>query len=275
MKGVKQMNIYPRAHWYLLLGLAIAIAGFVPSYWTRNLEGFSLEIHIHALTATLWFITLILQPWLIKSGNIRAHRRYGTFAIFVAIALVVTALVITPNNLNLKVRNPDLKYMFIYWDVVTTTFFAVFVILAIHNRKNVQLHSRYMIATVFVPMLPALARGLFFYGIMDNFVSAIYVGNALTLIAISLLIYDDYKKGKIYLPYVAVYSMLALLGFSVEIVGSANWWQSLMNMAVTPFIWTIFLSSIIATYVILVRIGIKKKREVRRVLDKVDFGPLS
>lgn len=228
------MNIYPRAHYYLVIGLVIAIAGFVPSYWSRDLGEFRPSIHIHGIAATLWFLTLIVQPWFIKNGSIRTHRRYGIFALMNAVILVVTTAWILPGTLEIPFESANLAYMFVYWDVATLSLFVAFVCLAMKHRKNVQLHSRYMIATVFIPMLPALARGLFFYGVIDSFISALYIGNALTLMVVTLLIIDDHKKGRLYAPYLSLYAVLAFFGVSIEVVGSAPWWQSFVDAAFAP-----------------------------------------
>ncbi len=241
------MTIYPRAHWYLMFGLVVAIGGFIPSYWSQEFATFRGIIHVHAATATLWFLTLILQPWLVNSGKRAAHRAFGYASLFNAVVLVVTAAVITPRSLDLQTRNANLPYMFVYWDTVTICLFAVFVILGIKHRRNEQRHARYMVGTVFVPMLPALGRGLFFYGIVENFVSALYLGNALTLAVISLLIYDDHKKGKVHSPYVALYVVFVVLGASMEVVGAAPWWQRFVDAAVVPIIWTPLVVSIVAT----------------------------
>lgn len=244
------MNEYPRAHWYLMLGLAVVVGGFIPSYWSRELSGFQSSIHVHAGTATLWFVTLIVQPWLVTTGRARHHRIFGRLAVVNAVALAITAALITPRNLELQTGNPNLPYMFIFWDVATISVFAVYVLLGVRHRKNVPLHARYMLATVFVPLLPALARGLFFYGVVDDFVSALYVGNALTLAVISLLIYDDFRRGTLHRPYLALYGIFVVLGVSVEIVGASVWWQTLVDAAVEPLVWTVLLGSVTAAIIV-------------------------
>lgn len=242
------MKVYPRAHWYLTLALAVAVGGFVPSYWSQDLSVFRPAIHWHAASATLWFLILILQPWLVNSGRVTAHRTIGCVALATAVLLVVTAALITPANLELETANADLPYVFVYWDVATIALFAVYVILGMRHRRSVQLHARYMLATAFVPLLPALARGLYFYGIVNNFTSALYVGNAIVLAVLALLIYDDHKRGKIRAPYVGLYVAFTLLGASVEVVGAAAWWQASIDAAVVPVVWTTLVAGCLGAY---------------------------
>ncbi len=235
------MNVYPRAHWYLVLGFVVAVAGFIPSYWSQDLGTFGVSIHVHAASATLWFLALIVQPWLINAGNLKAHRIFGSLALLIAVVLTLTAALITPRNLQLQAANPNLPYMFVYWDITTISLFAIFVTRGMKHRRDVQLHARFMVGTVFVPILPALARGLFFYGVVENFVSALYVGNMITLTAIAVLIHDDDKQGQLRSPYRWLFGVFAVLGTTIEIVGSAAWWQTLVDAAVVPLTWAVLL----------------------------------
>ena len=244
------MNEYPRAHWYLMLGLAVVVGGFIPSYWSRELSAFQGSVHVHAATATLWFVTLIVQPWLVTTGKLRHHRIFGRLSVVNAVALTVTAALITPRNLELQTGNPNLPYMFIFWDVATISVFAVYVLLGVRRCRDVPLHARYMLATVFVPLLPALSRGLFFYGVVDSFVAALYLGNALTLAVIALLIYDDSRRGTLHRPYVALYAIFTVLGVGVETVGSSAWWQALVDAAVVPLVWVVLLGSVAVAAVV-------------------------
>ena len=77
------MTRYRNTHLWLLLPFAVAVLGFVPSYWLRFFE-VPWRHHVHGLTATLWFVLLVAQPYLISRGHAAQHRRYGMLALIVA-----------------------------------------------------------------------------------------------------------------------------------------------------------------------------------------------
>ena len=247
-------KLYPYAHWYLLLGFITVIVGFIPSYWTKDFDSFKPSVHIHGLSATLWFIILILQPLFINIGKYNTHRFFGYASLIVAAVVVSSAAVITPNNLNNNYGDPNLSYMVYYVDLVMIAAFAFFIIMALNHRRNIQLHSRYMICTVFIPIQPALVRLLVEFNV--GFEMGLQLGNAIIIAAISLLIWDDYRKGKIYPPYLLAYTIILSMGISFHFVGSADLWQKLIKANSILFIWIILIGVIATTILIL-----KKKRK--------------
>ena len=65
--------------YFFVAFLVVALLGFAPSYFPtysgRSVE-FTAYTHAHALAMSLWLGVLIAQPFLIKHGKFRWHRRF-------------------------------------------------------------------------------------------------------------------------------------------------------------------------------------------------------
>lgn len=78
--------------------LAIAVLGFVPTYFAPLVQGkFSGPplLHIHGLILFAWMIYFCTQTWLVAQGRTVAHRTWGVLGLSIATAMVfvVTAIV--------------------------------------------------------------------------------------------------------------------------------------------------------------------------------------
>jgi hypothetical protein len=67
---------YQRAWLYFLLAMAVIIAGFVPSFFTK-LPTTDAWHHLHGMTATAWLTLLVVQPLLYSRGKMALHRKLG------------------------------------------------------------------------------------------------------------------------------------------------------------------------------------------------------
>ena len=105
------MERFRHAHLWLLIPFAIAILGFVPSYWLRFADA-PWRQHLHGLTATAWFVVLILQPWFATRGHLKRHRLFGMCALFLAGGVVISGLGAIPYNLLNEGLPPAAQYAF-------------------------------------------------------------------------------------------------------------------------------------------------------------------
>ena len=88
---------YRKAHLWLIVPFVITLLGFFPSYWSRFTDA-PFRQHLHGLTATAWYLLLIVQPWLYHNEPIRYHRKVGFVSIFIAGGVVFSALLVIPFN---------------------------------------------------------------------------------------------------------------------------------------------------------------------------------
>lgn len=231
------MKHYPKAHLWMLAPFIIVMAGFYFSYW-RSFTEAPFYQHLHGLTATAWYILLIVQPYLYQKDNLHLHRTVGLIGVFLAGGVVFSALQIVPNNIGSENLQPVLQYGLTFFDIVVVIGFSFAVIMAVLHRKDTAIHARYMISTAFWALIPALSRLIYFplfmvYGFPPpmSFVQVIYICVLLTLIVLGMLMWLDYKKEqKIYIAYLLVAGG-TLSFFLLEVIGNAQWWINLCNRA--------------------------------------------
>ena len=229
------MSKYKNLHLWLLIPLVIALLGFMPSYWLRFADA-PWRQHIHGITATAWFILLILQPYLITRGNVRRHRQYGMFALVLAGGVVVSGLGLIPYNL-VNDRLPEsARYGLSFIDIVLMPGFAVAVFMAIKNSKSIEDHSRWMISTVFWAISPGLFRLLFIplviAGTTDLGSKAPLLLTTSGIANIVVLLFLMYRDRRAHPAYVAA-AVGSLVLFVPMQVGEMDWWRSLADALFT------------------------------------------
>ncbi|MEO0469085.1 MAG: hypothetical protein AAF206_05650, partial [Bacteroidota bacterium] len=94
------IQTYRNAHKWLIIPIVVILIGFMPSYFL-TFAAESWGHHLHALSAIAWFGLMIAQPYLITRGNRRAHRLWGMIGLFLAGAVMFSALAISPLNVYL------------------------------------------------------------------------------------------------------------------------------------------------------------------------------
>ena len=88
-------KLFPKAHFWLLIPFFLTFAGFYLSYWSKFSEA-PFRQHVHGLTATAWYLLVIVQPWLIHNKHPKYHRKLGIIGIFLAGGVVSSALQVMP-----------------------------------------------------------------------------------------------------------------------------------------------------------------------------------
>lgn len=158
------LEVFKNAHKWLIIPFLIAIIGFSNSYFLRFSEA-TWHQHMHGLSALLWYVMVIVQPYLISKGRIDQHRFYGLLSIFLAGAVTFSAITIIAQNIesaNTYQPDPLIPKEFFYGvcftDLLTTIGFGASVIMGIVTRKSIEDHAFWMISTVFWAIMPALSR---------------------------------------------------------------------------------------------------------------------
>ncbi len=227
------MKKFPKAHLWLIIPFLIAFTGFYFTYWSKFSEARFTQ-HLHGLSATAWFVLIIIQPFLYQKAKMNLHRILGIIGLFIAGGVVFSAMQVIPNNLTLENISENLRYSFIFADFVFVFGFSYSVIMAIINKKDIDIHARYMISTVFWVMLPALSRLIYFpllisYGFPTpiTFLQCFYIAGGIILLVLGILILLDFlKEKKFYRPYllVTLTTLVVLLFFNY--FGYADWWRT-------------------------------------------------
>lgn len=204
---------FKTAHLWLLLPFTIFIWGFYYSYWSVFTE-VPFRQHVHSLTATLWIVILVIQPWIYNNKPISYHRKVGFVGLFLAGGVVFTALALLPFN------GPF--YGFTFSNLIQLSGFSTSVILAIFNAREYKKHARWMISTIFWVFPPATAR------LLGNTVPEIngwYASLFAMIIPLLILIYLDYRNEKVIyrayiLPTIFAFPIILLN----PIMQETQWW---------------------------------------------------
>ena len=234
---MKSIKLFPRTYIWLIIPFLIIISSFYSSYWTKFFS-VPFSFHVHGLTATCWYLLVIVQPYLYKRNNIRLHRRLGMFGLFLAGGVVFSALQMLPFILSNPNISPSLVNGIIFIDFFAIGGFAISVFFGIRNVKNTRVNGRWMIATVFWSLLPALIRFLNYpmAKITNgniNFTEIVYVTNGLIFLSIGLIIIDDYRKEKvIYTSYGIISILMVVMSISYSYFVEAQWWSNLLKVLI-------------------------------------------
>lgn len=229
-----QLNtkLFPKAHLWLLIPFVLTIAGFYLSYWSKFNQA-PWRQHIHGLSATVWYILVIIQPWLIHNKPSKYHKKLGIIGIFLAGAVVFSALQVIPHQVVSEFLPDVLKYGFSFADICALAGFSICVIVGVWNSRNTNIHARWLISTVFWILLPATAR-LVYFPLLNvyegnppiTYLQAVYICFVVTtFLPLLYMIFLDYKKEKkVYKPYVFTLIGITLYTLAIAPMGKWQWW---------------------------------------------------
>lgn len=166
-RNIPLADRYQNFHLWMLLPFAISLLGFSYSYFLQ-LGKATFHQHVHGLSATLWYVLVVVQPWLIaRRQDVRNHRLLGAFATLLAGMVAGSALTIIPKNIDDVATldpngffNPTFAYFAVVVDVVLVSLFIASVAMAVvaMKRRDLAGHVQWMMASVFFVLSPGLAR---------------------------------------------------------------------------------------------------------------------
>jgi hypothetical protein len=116
--------------------------------WARAHGAPETFFYIHGVVFVGWFLLLLAQPTLVAAGRVDIHRRLGVFGGGLAVAMVVLGIVGSlmaarrPTGF-MDIPLPPLQFLVVPLTIITL--FAIFVTLALVNRRDPQTHKRLML----------------------------------------------------------------------------------------------------------------------------------
>ncbi|MEX0997440.1 MAG: hypothetical protein WDZ45_10360 [Flavobacteriaceae bacterium] len=240
MENQSKVYLFPKAHLWLLIPFALTVAGLYLSYWSRFTDA-PWRQHIHGLTATAWYILVVIQPWLIHNKHPSIHRKLGIIAIFLAGGVVFSALQVMPHQVVNEFLPDVLKYGFSFADLCALAGFSICVILGVLNARYINIHARWLISTVFWILLPATARLVYFPLLQAyegnppiTYIDAVYICLILTtVIPLLIMMYLDYKKEKkVYTSYLFTLLGVSFYALAIEPMGNWQWWIDICHAVI-------------------------------------------
>jgi hypothetical protein len=231
---------YRHAWLYVLALLALTFVAFWPGYFTK-LSTHSAAHHWHAAGAVLWTVLAIVQSWTVHNNRLALHRKNGlaVFALF-PLFLVGGIWVIHVEATTLAgalgsptaMADPDTSQIaqFGFFDPFANLGFAVLFWGGLRYRHKVQLHARYMLATLLFVIAPIGFRLLSRYvpafssdtpETAWRFSFAMGGGNLIAF-AIALYLYSlAPKHGR---PFLLAAGLIAAQGITYETLGRLPGW---------------------------------------------------
>ena len=161
---------YKSLYLWMFIPMVFMQLGIFRDYWGDFTDN-AWSVHIHYWTGTIWYVFLIIQPYLATHGQMPRHRTLGIIGMFLAGGVCLTALSMMGRDITTTqkaVEFPDRFGPFQPWfffgvavvEIVMMTAFGYAVIKSIIHRKQVENHAWWLISTVFMIMMPALGRGI-------------------------------------------------------------------------------------------------------------------
>jgi len=196
---------YKYLGYFLLLMIPLIFIAFQPNYISKfpNFDAnYDVFIHIHAFLASLWVVTLIVQPFFIVNKKMHWHRVVGKLS-YLIFPLFILSFV--PGIIKLF-RSGEYKYIF--FPAGDCVVLIMLYTLAVYYKKKSAKHMRFMIASSLTLLGPTLGRiGPMRFGWSE--VEAQTFQYAITFgILLSLILYDR-KNKRNFSPYlVAVYAFV-------------------------------------------------------------------
>jgi hypothetical protein len=207
----------PRVRWstergvYLALAIAITAAVvlgfgrtffFRPWYpeWARAHGAPETIFYVHGVAFVAWLLLLLVQASLVAAGRVDLHRRLGLAGAGLAVVMVVLGVVGSliaagrPTGF-IDIAVPPLQFLVVPFNLVVL--FAVFVTLAILNRRRPQHHKRYMILASIALVEAGVARWPFAFMTGPSPVPGLgMIELCVDLFLIPMIVWDIVSRGR-------------------------------------------------------------------------------
>lgn len=146
--------------------LLLTLIAFWPSYITVPMKEYGMWFHLHAVAAALWLLILIVQPITIHYGRRELHRRIGLASLVLMPILPISICGVAHTAMQ-GATEPEFDiHAYLFYDsIVLGTIFVASYVMAIINRHNIAVHSRYMVGTgltLIDPVADRLAEQTFY-----------------------------------------------------------------------------------------------------------------
>ena len=171
----KTYDVYSNLGYWLILLVVLILIAFYPRYFALIAQPMPALVHVHFVLLSLWTGMVIAQPFLIKYKKRPVHRLLGKVSYVLAPLVLLSAFLMIRLSYyrvmdqlqrlgqltEAEILQKDAAEQAIA--VIDLAWFAVFYLLAVINRKNSFVHSRYMVATALTLLGPVVERILALY----------------------------------------------------------------------------------------------------------------
>ena len=210
--------------------MLLTLIGFYPTYISKfpSFENVTTVQHFHGVMMMLWFLLLVIQPFLIKYNKLALHRILGKASYAIAPLVMYSIFVASKyeyyRDITQGTKEESLAGLAL--DMTSIIAFGICYILAIINKKITPLHMRYMVGTALIIMAPGIVRIILIYqpfGVINFPTGVLYTFIICLGITLGLLA-NDLIKRRPYIPYLVVVGLT--VGVYLTFVSRfSDWWQ--------------------------------------------------
>ncbi len=142
---------YPRAHYYVLVVVAVIIAGFWPSYFVKW-GSVPWQFHAHGVAASIWVMMVAAQSWTAHHKQLPLHRAVGKSSLLLFPFLIAgLAAIIDLTGKGFVAGDDPARTMFggqfLIGIVLAIAAYVTVYYRALKYRRKVWVHSGYMLTT--------------------------------------------------------------------------------------------------------------------------------
>ena len=142
---------YPRAHYYVLVVIAVIVAGFWPSYFAAS-DSVPWQAHAHGIAASIWVTMVAAQSWTAHHGPLPLHRAVGKSSLFLFPFLIggLCAIIDLTAKGFVAGDGPSRTLFggsFLIGMAVAVAAYVTVYYRALKYRRKVWLHAGYMLTT--------------------------------------------------------------------------------------------------------------------------------
>jgi hypothetical protein len=232
--------------WLSAASLALAIAGFLPTYWLQLAPGtFSglLIAHVHAWLFSAWPLYVLLQAMFVTRGHVARHRSWGLLGVSLATAMVIAGVAVANGVLATRLEDGygDRARAFHIVSMSMMVLFAGFVAAALATASRPEVHKRLMVLATIAILPPAVARLSFAVSVgvapglrpsggpprtVESVLSSALVADLLILAAI---VYDARTRGRPHPVYVIGGGIVVAVQLLRGPLSTTQWWYALAD----------------------------------------------
>lgn len=198
--------------WGAVAALAIAFAGFAPTYYLKAFSGapeLTAIKHLHGIVMSAWLVLFFVQARLVATGRTPAHRQLGILGAIVAVAVVGVGLAASIASGRAGFAPPGIPpLVFIAIPVGDMVAFAGLVGAALWLRKRGAWHKRLMLVATLSMLTPAIARLLIMLGMAP--IPPLFFG-IVDLLILACALYDWRRNTRFHPAFAAGLGFLAFV----------------------------------------------------------------
>lgn len=178
-------------------------------------------LHLHAVSFTLWILLRVVQPALVASGRVEAHKRLGYAAAALAVLVWLLGNLAAVEAIHVGYKGLGDPYAFYAVTFFSIQAFALIVALGVWKRENIEAHKRLMLLSNAAILEAAVGR-LPLDIVAQTAPFSFYLGADLVILA--GMAHDRLTRGRVHAVWIVGGGLLVLSQlFRLAIMHSEPW----------------------------------------------------